>query len=112
MIKNISQKYMTLLETSFRFPSGVWFISNTSSGNLPVPSGFPCLTRYGNGGGNRCPKYMHGTGDGNIWKDGPKGTNANPASGLLPGNATNTNAGPLVPLDAGSHIFYILMTFH
>ena len=41
-------------------------------------------------------------------------TNANPASGKLPvyfrlmGNASNTDAGPLVPLDAGSHMFYIL----
>ena len=38
--------------------------------------------------------------------------NANPASGLLLGNARNTDAGPLVPLDAGSHTFYILMVFH
>ena len=43
---------------------------------------------------------------------GPWRTNAYPASGLLPGNASNTDAGPPVPLDAGSHIFYILMVFH
>ena len=33
-------------------------------------------------------------------------------SGLLPRNARNTDAGPLVPLDARSHIFSILMVFH
>ena len=33
-------------------------------------------------------------------------------SGLIPRNAGNTDAGPLVPLDAGSHIFYILIVFH
>ena len=37
---------------------------------------------------------------------GKMGTNANPASSLLAGNARNTDAGPL---DAGSNILYILM---
>ena len=32
--------------------------------------------------------------------------------GLLPGSASNTNDGTLVPLDVGLHIFYIWMIFH
>ena len=109
---------------SFQFSGGVQFTSGNSFRNLLVLSSFSCLASLGSGAGNGCPKYVHRNGGRNGWniaqqkyRPWPFGHERESSfwstSGLLPGNSSNTQTlVHMVPLDAGSHIFYLFMVFH